>query len=84
MCWNGQGTKGTQMNDTSIVPELYLLVQEVASFECSSVNWHQKDSPLRKIGTNPKQHKRKGWRKGWKRDVLLWFVDEIWASILEK
>jgi hypothetical protein len=38
MCWNGQGTKGTQMNDTSMVPELYLLVQEVASFEFSSVS----------------------------------------------
>ncbi len=35
-------------NDTSIVPELYLLVQEVASSEFSSVNWHKKDSPLRK------------------------------------
>jgi hypothetical protein len=48
MCWNGQGTKHIQMNDTSIVPELYLLVQEVASFEFSSVNWHKKDSPLTK------------------------------------
>jgi hypothetical protein len=80
MCWNGQGTKGTQINDTSIVLELYLLVQKVASSEFSSVNWHQKRFPFEKVGTNPKQHKRKGWR----RDVLLWFVDEIWASILEK
>jgi hypothetical protein len=47
-------------NDTSIVPELYLLVQEVASSEFSSVNWHQKRFPFEKVGTNPKQHKRKG------------------------